>query len=91
MDGVLIDAGKHYYRLVYEKSKTKGRRLRETASACLYIASRVRGAPFMLIDFQDATKINVFKLGRCFVSFCRALFLALPNIDPSLFIPRFCS
>ena len=45
----------------------------------------------MLMDFQEAVKINVYKIGHTFTDFTRALFLNMPNVDPSLFIPRFCA
>ena len=87
----LIDAGKRYYRLVYEKNRTRGRKMREVASACLYIACRVDGAPYMLMDFQEVSRVNVYRIGHSFIDFTRTLFLNLPHVDPSLFIPRFCS
>jgi transcription factor IIIB subunit 2 len=44
----------------------------------------------MLLDFSDILQTNVFVLGHTFLRFCQTLQFAVPVVDPSLYIPRFC-
>jgi transcription factor IIIB 90 kDa subunit len=60
-------------------------------AVCLYIACRVGKSFHLLIDFQDAIQVNVFKLGSIFLELNQKFYLNLPQIDPSLYINRFCS
>ncbi len=87
----LVEAAKRYYKLVVEKRLTKGRRRKDLACACLYIACRVSGAPYLLIDFQNVVGRSMYAIGRVYVDIARALYLHIPVTDPSLFIGRFCS
>ena len=45
--------------------------------------------PYMLIDFADYFRVNVFELGHTFLRLSETLGLRLPLIDPSIFVPRF--
>ena len=87
----LVEVAKRYYKLVVEKRLTKGRRRKDLACACLYIACRVSGAPYLLIDFQNVVGRSMYAIGRVYVDIARALYLHIPVTDPSLFIGRFCS
>jgi transcription factor IIIB subunit 2 len=61
------------------------------AAVSLYLACRFEKTPHLLIDFSDVLQTNVYILGSCFLKLKQRLFLELPNIDPSIFIFRFCS
>ena len=91
ISGFLIGTAKRYYKSAWEKNVTRGRPSREVAAACLYIACRVDGSAFMLIDFQEVIKVNVFRIGCVYIAIVQALYLHIPAVDPSLFVPRFCS
>ena len=87
----LINSGKRYYKDAYDKNFIQGRVTREVGAVCLYIACRVGKSYHLLIDFQDAIQVNVFKLGSIFLELNQKFYLNLPQIDPSLYINRFCS
>lgn len=61
------------------------------AGVCLYIACRLEKTPHLLIDFSDVLKVNVYKLGCIYLKLVERLFLDVPQIDPSLYINRYCS
>lgn len=76
-----------------QKSLTQGRNTYVVAAACLYMACRIKKSPYLLIDFQDAIHVNMFKIADQFKIFCNKILLPaheIPFIDPSLFIERFC-
>ena len=50
---LIVDAGKRYYRLAFEKNFIQGRNTNEIAGVCLYIACRREKTPHLLIDFSD--------------------------------------
>ena len=60
---LIVEAGKRYYKLAYEKNFIQGRNTDEIAGVCLYIACRREKTPYLLIDFSDVLKVNVYKLG----------------------------
>ena len=82
------------YQLAVSSGFTRGRRTNQVAAACLYIVLRQDNQPFMLIDFCNLLRVNVYVLGATFLRlteklrfdkhpvFCRP-------VDPSLFIHRF--
>ncbi|XP_055817610.1 transcription factor IIIB 60 kDa subunit isoform X1 [Solanum dulcamara] len=99
--GLGIDGGESiahpalsFYKIAVEKSFTKGRRKEQVQAACLYIACRENKKPFLLIDFSEYLRINVYILGAVFLQLCKILHLeehpiVQKPVDPSLFIHRF--
>ncbi|XP_016508011.1 transcription factor IIIB 60 kDa subunit isoform X3 [Nicotiana tabacum] len=82
------------YTIAVERNFTRGRRKEQVEAACVYIICREVNKPFLLIDFSDYLRINVYILGAVFLQLCK--FLSLENrpfvqkpVDPSLFIHRF--
>jgi transcription factor IIIB subunit 2 len=67
-----------YYKDAYDKNFIQGRVTREVGAVCLYIACRLGKSFHLLIDFQDAISVNVFKLGTIFLELNRKLHLNLP-------------
>lgn len=57
---------------------------------CLYIACRKEETPYLLIDFSDILKVNMYLLGSVYMKLVQKLNLQVPLIDPSLYIRRFC-
>ncbi|OIT28740.1 PREDICTED: transcription factor IIIB 60 kDa subunit-like [Nicotiana attenuata] len=82
------------YTLALERNFTRGRRKEQVEAACLYIACRHNNKPFLLIDFSEYLRINVYVLGAVFLQLCKLLSLehdpiVQKPVDPSLFIHRF--
>lgn len=71
----------------------KGRNLDNYVAVALYIALRLKKAPYLLIDFSDKLNVNMFKLARCYLRLAKFLGLEheLPLIEPGLFIQRYCT
>lgn len=42
----------------------------QVAASCIYIICRQDKKPFLLIDFSDALRINLFVLGAVFLELC---------------------
>ncbi|KAL1551422.1 transcription factor IIIB 90 kDa subunit-like [Salvia divinorum] len=83
-----------FYEMALRKNFTKGRRREQVHAACLYIMCRVENKPYLLIDFSEHLRINVYVLGAVFLQLCKVLSLEenplIQNlVDPSLFIHRF--
>lgn len=69
----------------------KGKSLKLYSAAALYIALRLKQAPYLLIDFSDKMGENLFKLARCYLRLVKRLHLnyQLPLLDPSVFIFKY--
>ncbi|XP_052196391.1 transcription factor IIIB 60 kDa subunit-like isoform X5 [Diospyros lotus] len=85
-----------FYTIALERNFTRGRRRELVEATCLYIACRENKKPFLLIDFSDFLKINVYVLGGTFLQLCKLLSLeehpiVQKPVDPSLFIHRFAN
>ncbi|XP_004296706.1 PREDICTED: transcription factor IIIB 90 kDa subunit-like isoform X1 [Fragaria vesca subsp. vesca] len=90
----IIDIAKRFYRIAIERNFTRGRKSEQVQAACLYIACREKKKPYLLIDFSNYLKINVYVLGAVFLQLCKALRLdehpiVQKLVDPSWFIHRF--
>ena len=85
------EAAQRLFMLAVQHNFIQGRRTQNVIAACLYTVCRREKTPHMLIDFSDVLQTNVYMLGSCFLKFTRLLSLALPIIDPSLYIHRFAS
>jgi transcription factor IIIB subunit 2 len=71
---------------------SKGKRIDLYAGAALYITLRYSKAPYLLVDFSDKMGIKIFPLARRYLKFAKKFKLQdqLPQIDPSLFIHKYC-
>ncbi|KAL6539701.1 hypothetical protein OROHE_011472 [Orobanche hederae] len=83
-----------FYTIAVERNFTKGRRRELVEAACLYISCREKKKPYLLIDFSEHLRINVYVLGAVFLELCKLLSLVehpivRKPVDPSLFIHRF--
>ncbi|CAA6668715.1 unnamed protein product [Spirodela intermedia] len=90
----IIDQAHAFYKIAVERNFTRGRPTSQVAAACLYIACRQNMKPYLLIDFSDYLRINVYVLGAVFLQLCLLLRLeehpiVQKPVDPSLFIHRF--
>jgi transcription initiation factor TFIIIB Brf1 subunit/transcription initiation factor TFIIB len=80
------EAAQRLFMLAVQHNFIQGRRTQHVIAACLYTVCRREKTPHLLIDFSDVLQTNVYMLGSCFLKFTRLLSLALPIIDPSLYI-----
>ncbi|KAL3623908.1 hypothetical protein CASFOL_032724 [Castilleja foliolosa] len=83
-----------FYTIGVERNFTRGRRKEQVQAACLYIACRENKKPYLLIDFSEHLRVNVYVLGAVFLQLCKLLSLEehpiiQKPVDPSLFIHRF--
>eukprot|EP00210_Caulerpa_lentillifera_P000287 g280.t1 len=89
-----IDAALRLYKMAVSRGFLKGRRSNQVAACCIYIMCRTEKHPYLLIDFSDCLRLNVYVLGSVFLDIC-ALFkldhhpIFLSPVDPSLFIHRY--
>ncbi|KDP39637.1 hypothetical protein JCGZ_02657 [Jatropha curcas] len=90
----IVDQAMVYYRIAVERNFTKGRRTEQVQAACLYIACRENRKPYLLIDFSNYLRINIYVLGAVFLQLCKVLNLIEHPIcqkllDPSIFIHKY--
>lgn len=78
------------FKMVVEKNWLQGRSTDIVIASCLYLMCRQKSYPLLLIDFSDKLQENIYKIARTYLSLCRLLHFTVPNIDPCLFIHRFC-
>ena len=98
----LVDQASSLYKAAVAMGFILGRRVRTVAAVCLYAACRSNGgeSTVLLIDFAEAIKVNVFKLGEVFQDLRRRLYLdetdegktmnGLPLIEVENLIQRYC-
>ncbi|VFQ85995.1 unnamed protein product [Cuscuta campestris] len=84
----------NFYTIALDRKFTQGRRKEQVQAACLYITCREMKKPYLLIDFSEYLRINVYVLGAVFLQLCKLLSLeehpiVQKPVDPSLFIHRF--
>uniref|UniRef100_H2TBB2 Transcription factor IIIB 90 kDa subunit n=1 Tax=Takifugu rubripes TaxID=31033 RepID=H2TBB2_TAKRU len=77
-----LDTAFNFYKMALAKHLTRGHRCAHVAAACIYMVCRTEGTPRILA-------VNVYVLGRTFLTLSRELCINAPAIDPCLYIPRF--
>ncbi|KAI9783560.1 MAG: transcription factor TFIIIB subunit brf1 [Geoglossum umbratile] len=87
------DQAFRHYKLAAAANFIQGRRTRNVAAVCLYIACRKDPhSPFMLIDFSDVLHINVFKLGATYLDLVQQVPVKyIPPVIPENLIHRFAA
>ncbi|KAL5708670.1 hypothetical protein ACHQM5_019436 [Ranunculus cassubicifolius] len=81
-----------FYKMAVERNFTRGRPTSLVAAACLYIVCRTSEPPkpFLLIDFSEELRVNVYVVGAVFLQLSQLLRLGdMVLVDPTLFIHRF--
>jgi transcription factor IIIB subunit 2 len=86
---IYVDKAYRLYQLALQRNFIFGRRQMHVVATCLYTICRQEKSPHLLIDFSDALQVNVYVLGKSFLQFTRLLNLALPIVDPALYIHRY--
>ncbi|XP_017416707.1 uncharacterized protein LOC108327524 [Vigna angularis] len=93
-DEHMADQALTFYKMALHQNFTRGRKSEQVQAACLYIAFRHNNKPYLLIDFSNYLRIDVYALGSVFLQLCEVLSLGehpivQKPIDPSLFIHRY--
>jgi transcription factor IIIB 90 kDa subunit len=78
-----------YFKLALTHKFNQGRRSQYVIASCLYLVCRMEKTSHMLIDFSDKLKINLFTLGGTYLKLVKALQLAIPIIEPEIYLRRF--
>ena len=91
----VVKMAKKFYRIASNKKFTQGRETDLMVGAVLYLACRCNEKnEYLLIDFSEVLKINLFSIGTLYIKLLKLLELELPSkisiIDPSLYMHRFC-
>ncbi|XP_004299883.1 PREDICTED: transcription factor IIIB 70 kDa subunit-like [Fragaria vesca subsp. vesca] len=90
----ITDIALRFYTMALERNFTRGRNTEQVLAACLYIACRTKRKPYLLIEFSNFLKIDVYTLGAVYMQLSKVLYLdefpfaSLP-VDPSIFIAKF--
>ncbi|CAH8473279.1 unnamed protein product [Schistosoma bovis] len=80
-----------YYQSALFRGLTRGRSAFTVAAGCIYLAARQLRVNLMLLDLSDAVGVNVYVLGRVYADLKKRLNLAIPEMDPCIYIDRFAS
>ncbi|RDX92235.1 Transcription factor IIIB 90 kDa subunit, partial [Mucuna pruriens] len=93
-DDSMADQALTFYKIALERNFTRGRKSEQVQAACLYIAFRHNNKPYLLIDFSNYLRTDVYVLGAVFLQLCQVLRLGehpivQKPVDPSLFIHRY--
>ncbi|XP_024172838.1 transcription factor IIIB 90 kDa subunit isoform X2 [Rosa chinensis] len=59
----ITDIALRFYTMALERNFTRGRNTERVLAACLYIACRSKRKPYLLIEFSNLLKIDVYTLG----------------------------
>ena len=86
-----VDQAYGHFKLAVQHNFIQGRRTRYVAAACMYVACRKSKTPHLLLDLADALQVNLYMLGATLLKLVRTLHIALPIVDPSLYIHRFAA
>ncbi|KAJ0062970.1 hypothetical protein NL108_010007, partial [Boleophthalmus pectinirostris] len=85
-----LDTAFNFYRMALSKGLTRGRKSVHVAAACLYMVCRTEGTPLLFLNlWLYLFQVNVYVLGKTFLTLARELCINAPAIDPCLYIPRF--
>lgn len=91
LNQLCVETAFNFFKMALSRQLTRGRRSTHVIAACLYMTCRIEGTAHMLIDFSDVLQIDVYELGRTYLRLSQALSLAIPSMDPCLYILRFAN
>ena len=86
-----LERAKRYYNCCVNKSFLKGRSMLLVITTIIYVLCRINKIHYLLLDFSEISKINLYRLGTCFLDFIQVVQIELQVIDPYLLIKRFCN
>ena len=86
----IVKASQNLYKYMQQKNWVQGRHTDLVVAACMYVNCRHQKDPHLLIDFADKLQVNLYKLGTTYLKLIKELHFSIPNVDPCLYIWRFC-
>lgn len=82
---------KRCFSLAADKKFIQGRKTKLIVGVILYSLCRQNRTMHLLIDFCEVLQTNLYVLGSLYLKLIKLLHLSIPQIDPSLFIQRYCN
>ncbi|MFP8952824.1 transcription initiation factor IIB [Natrialbaceae archaeon A-arb3/5] len=79
------------YRRALAEDLIRGRSIEGVATGCLYAACRKEGIPRSLEEFAEVSRVERKEIGRTYRYLSRSLDLGMKPVDPTEYVPRFCS
>ena len=87
----IVDMAKKCYLIAADQKFLQGRKTKLIVGIILYSLCRQNKTMHLLIDFSDVLQTNLYVLGNLYLKLIKLLNFKIPQIDPSLFIQRFCN
>lgn len=79
------------YRRALSEDLIRGRSIEGVATGCLYAACRQEGIPRSLDEAVDVSRVEYNEIGRTYRYIAKELSLEMKPVDPTEYVPRFCS
>src|SRR6056297_3440261 len=79
------------YRRALEADLIRGRSIEGVATATLYAACRKEGIPRSLEEVAGVSRVDRKEIGRTYRYISQELGLEMKPVDPTKYVPRFCS
>ncbi len=79
------------YRRALAEDLIRGRSIEGVATSALYAACRQEGIPRSLDEVADVSRVPQKEIGRTYRYIAQELGLELEPVDPTQYVPRFCS
>jgi transcription initiation factor TFIIB len=79
------------YRQAFKKKLLRGRSIKAMVVASLYYACRAEKLPRTLMEILQYTDSTPRDVRRCYRTLIRELKLNVPNLDPTLLVPKYIS
>ncbi len=79
------------YRRALGQDLIRGRSIEAVATSSLYAACRQESIPRSLDEVADVSRVSQREIGRTYRYISSELDLALAPVDPTQYLPRFCS
>ncbi|MFC4988317.1 MULTISPECIES: transcription initiation factor IIB [Saliphagus] len=79
------------YRRALSEDLIRGRSIEGVATSCLYAACRQEGIPRSLDEVADVSRVEQKEIGRTYRYVAQELSLEMKPVDPTDYVPRFCS
>ncbi len=77
------------YRKAFSANLLRGRSIKAMVAAIIYYVCRVEKIPRTLQEIIDISPVQPRDVRRCYRTIIRELNLSVPNIDPSILIPKY--
>lgn len=85
----IMETASLIYRKVVRTSVMRGRSIRNTAAAAVYLACKQCGIPRMLSEIAAALNLNKKEITKCYRFLISKLNIAPPSPDTKLYVSRF--